>query len=364
MSDRTDEQEMQVPVIRTGQAPGKLDKDEFARRYRAHFADPLFEGTDLEPILERAWEAYRDGHKAPRTRKAGPSFADPEYELSCDWLAAREAIQSAALRHADRARPCRILIVNGSPRNDRTCPGEMAKSFRLAKIAEEVITRAGAECDLLDLSLVTSEYGRVIYPCKGCVSTAMPLCHWPCSCYPHHSLGQVNDWMADIYPRWVAAHGILVVTPVHWNQVPGVLKLMMDRLVCADGGNPDPTLTGGKNAALAKKRELDGWHYPRHLKGRAFGVVVHADTEGAQAVRRALVDWMTAMELQQADGPAALDRFIGYYESYATSHEALDRDVAVQQEVRIVAQALLREAEQLRRTGPEDAGLPPAPRPK
>jgi hypothetical protein len=36
------------------------------------------------------------------------------------------------------------------------------------------------EVDLLDLSLVTSEYGRQIHPCKGCVSTAMPLCHWPC----------------------------------------------------------------------------------------------------------------------------------------------------------------------------------------
>jgi hypothetical protein len=31
------------------------------------------------------------------------------------------------------------------------------------------------------------------------------------------------------------------------------LKLMMDRLVCADGGNPDPTRTQGKNAELAKQ---------------------------------------------------------------------------------------------------------------
>lgn len=32
------------------------------------------------------------------------------------------------------------------------------------------------QADVLDLSLVTSEYGRNIHPCKGCVSSAMPLC--------------------------------------------------------------------------------------------------------------------------------------------------------------------------------------------
>ena len=62
----------------------------------------------------------------------------------------------------------------------------------------------------------------------------------------NHSLGQVNDWMAEIYPRWVAAHGVMILCPVNWYQAPSSLKLMIDRLVCADGGNPDPTLTGGK----------------------------------------------------------------------------------------------------------------------
>jgi hypothetical protein len=32
------------------------------------------------------------------------------------------------------------------------------------------------------------------------------------------------------------------------------LKLMMDRLVCADDGNPDPTRTHGKDAVRAKER--------------------------------------------------------------------------------------------------------------
>jgi multimeric flavodoxin WrbA len=85
----------------------------------------------------------------------------------------------------------------------------------------------------------------------------MPLCHWPCSCYPNHALGQVNDWMAEIYPKWVAAHGVMIVCPVNWYQAPSTLKLMIDRLVCADGGNPDPTSTGGKDPRRAKALELE-----------------------------------------------------------------------------------------------------------
>jgi hypothetical protein len=37
----------------------------------------------------------------------------------------------------------------------------------------------------------------------------------------------------------------------------------MDRLVCADGGNPDPTTTHGEHAAEAEAVELRGWAYPR-----------------------------------------------------------------------------------------------------
>ena len=163
----------------------------------------------------------------------------------------------------------------------------MSKTFRLVSLARRVVERArGFEADVLDLSHLASEYGRIIHPCKACVSTAMPLCHWPCSCYPNHAMGQVNDWMAEIYERWVAAHGILIVTPVYWYGAPGGLKVMIDRLVCADGGNPDPTSTAGKDPAKAKALELAGWSYPKHLAGRGFALVVHGDVEGVDGVRR------------------------------------------------------------------------------
>jgi multimeric flavodoxin WrbA len=167
---------------------------------------------------------------------------------------------------------------------------------------------SGIDVDLLDLSRLASEYDRRILPCKGCVSTAMPLCHWPCSCYPNHILGQVDDWMNELYPRFVAAHGVMIVTPVYWYQVASPLKLMMDRLVCADGGNPDPTTTHGKTPEEAKAIEMKGWSYPRHLAGRAFAVVVHGDADGVRNARDALSDWLSDMGLLQAGHAAAIGR--------------------------------------------------------
>jgi multimeric flavodoxin WrbA len=218
---------------------------------------------------------------------------------------------------------------------------------------------------VLDLSLLTSGHHQRIFPCKGCVSTAMPLCHWPCSCYPNHALGQTGDWMGDIYERWAAAHGVLILTPVYWYQAPSPLKLMIDRLVCADGGNPDPTTTSGKDPAKAKAIELDGWSYPKHLAGRVYGLVVHGDVAGIETVRRSLSDWLDWMGLIDAGFGARLDRMLGYYEPYATSHEALDRDVALQEEVRNVARALADAVPAMRagRLTRADAKLRP-PRPK
>jgi multimeric flavodoxin WrbA len=218
----------------------------------------------------------------------------------------------------------------------------MSKSFRLVKIAEEVLASTGnVEADILDLSRLASEYGRNIHPCKACFSTAPALCHWPCSCYPNYSLGQTQDWMNEIYPMWVAAHGIMIVTPVNWYQASSPLKLMMDRLVCADGGNPDPTRTHGKDARRAKQLEMSGWDYPRHLAGRLFSVVVHGDVEGVQDVRRAISDWLSFMRLCPAGPVGELARYIGYWKPYATSHADLDADTAIQEEVRNAARALL-----------------------
>ena len=333
--------------VRTGQAQS-TGRHEFGERFRQRFVDPAYdaERDALARLEQIAWEAFEEGRKAPVTVKAGPDFSDPDYDLSREWRDLQLRLKSAQDGWATS--PSRVLIINASPRNDGTCPGEMSKTWRMTQLARAACEAEGVEVDLLDLSRVTSDYDRHIHPCKGCVSTAMPLCHWPCSCYPNHATGQTNDWMADIYEQWVRAHGVLLLTPVHWYQVTSPLKLMMDRLVCADGGNPDPTSTQGKKAELARALELKGWSYPKHLAGRVYGVVVHGDVAGIEGTRRALCDWLDWMGLLDAGFGARLDRYIGYYGPYATSHDALDKDTDVQEEVKRASRAVALSVGQMR----------------
>ena len=356
-----------MSTVRKGQAPAPLARNEFHIRFMQSFYDPAYKAEQdaLGRLEEIAFNAYVEGRKAPRMQKAGPEFADPDYDLSIEWRATRDKLIAAQKRWGDKVTASRVLLVCGSSRNDGTCPGEISKTFRLVQLAKEVLEQAAIEVDVLDLSLLTSSYDLHIHPCKGCVSTAMPLCHWPCSCYPNHAERQTGDWMADIYERWVAAHGVILMTPVYWYQAASPLKLMIDRLVCADGGNPDPTTTHGKKAQEAKEIELKGWDYPKHLAGRAYGVVVHGDVAGIEGVRRALCDWLDWMGFIDAGPKARLDRFIGYYEPYATSHETLDADAAVQEEVRNVARSVAMAVKQLRAGSLKnpDHGLQP-PRPK
>lgn len=343
---------MAKPKVRKGMPSVAISKAEFIRRARERFCDPAFDPLqdEIGKIIEAAWNGYHEYRKAPHTKRAGPRYSDPDYELSIDWLKSRDAIARAGRRQKAPAAKSRILLINGSSRSDQSCPGEISKTFRLAEIAKRVIERErGFETELLDLSLLASQYGRQILPCKACVSTAMPLCHWPCSCYPNHALGQVNDWMAEIYPMWVAAHGVMILTPVNWYQAPTGLKAMMDRLVCADGGNADPTSTGGKDPQKAKDLEMKGWDYPRHLAGRVFSVVVHGDAAGTETLRRILTDWLKDIGLIPAGHAPELDRYLGYYEPYATSHEALDDDRAFHEETRNAARALVQAVKLMRR---------------
>jgi multimeric flavodoxin WrbA len=331
-----------MPKPRTGQAPPPLDRQEFGKRFRQSFYDPAFQPEhDAIARLEAiAWDGYDKDRKAPRTAKAGKEFADPDYDLSVEWLETRNRLKAAQARQQDAKTPSRVLVICGSSRNDGSCPGEMSKTFRLAKIAEETLKAEPMQVDFLDLSHLTSGYAIRIYPCKACVSTAQPLCHWPCSCYPNHAFQQVGDWMADIYEKWVSAHAIILVTPCNWYHTSSSMKLMIDRLVCADGGNPDPTLTHGKDPEKAKEVELAGWPYPKHLAGRAYGLVVHGDVAGIEETRYALSDWLDWMGLIDAGVEGRLDRYIGYFKPYATSHEELDKDQDVQEEVRNVARSV------------------------
>jgi hypothetical protein len=52
------------------------------------------------------------------------------------------------------------------------------------------------------------------------------------------------------------------------------------------------------------------------------------------------MDWATDMAMIGAGSAAEVDGYIGYFEPYALSHEALDKDLRFQEEVRNAARAL------------------------
>ena len=72
-----------MPIkVRTGQGDVKLTREEFERRVRQRFYDPAFQNVErqISEIIEVAWNGYDVYRKSPRKRKAGPGFADPEFE--------------------------------------------------------------------------------------------------------------------------------------------------------------------------------------------------------------------------------------------------------------------------------------------
>ena len=95
-----------------------------------------------------------------------------------------------------------------------------------------------------------------------------------------------------------------------------------------------------KRSCRGKAIELSGWDYPKYLAGRLFSLVVHGDAEGVIEVKRALFDWLTSMDRESVGATAELSRYLGYWKPYATSHEGLDRDLSLQDEVKVAPQTL------------------------
>jgi len=127
--------------VRKGMPSTRISREEFDRRMRSRLIDPAFDPLqdEIAKLIDAAWDGYSNARKAPQTRKAGRGYADPDYDLAADWIAARNAIDEAQKRHDEPARVKRVLLINGSSRSDQTCPGEISKTYRLYKIAEQAL---------------------------------------------------------------------------------------------------------------------------------------------------------------------------------------------------------------------------------
>jgi hypothetical protein len=178
-------------------------------------------------------------------------------------------------------RPFRVLLISGSERRQYNCPGVDSKSRALMLRMADRLPRAW-EIDLEDLGNV---YGREkLQSCNACVSTSMALCVWPCNCYAKDDRGEPDlMWNLDLYARLDLADAWAFVAPINWYGPTSNLKLMFDRLVCMNGGNPREALIDHKNAEKAMRLE----HSPEwpalsrnHLEGRTAGFFCYGD-EGA-----------------------------------------------------------------------------------
>ncbi len=178
-------------------------------------------------------------------------------------------------------RPFRVLILSGSNRREYNCPGVDSKSRALMlRMADRL--PAEWEIDYEDLGNV---YGRArIQSCNACVSTSMALCVWPCNCYEKDNSKESDlMWDLDLYARLDLADAWAIIGPINWYGPTSNLKLMFDRLVCMDGGNPREDLIEHKNPELAMKLE----HSPEwedlseaHLQGRTAAFFCYGDGGG------------------------------------------------------------------------------------
>ncbi|MBA3555543.1 MAG: NAD(P)H-dependent oxidoreductase, partial [Gemmatimonadales bacterium] len=186
---------------------------------------------------------------------------------------------SGRLPTADR--PFRVLLLAGSNRRQYNCPGVDSKARALMlRLADQL--PAEWEIDYEDLGNV---YGRArIQSCNACVSTSMALCVWPCNCYEKDN-GAEPDlmWDLDLYARLDLADAWAVIGPINWYGPPSNLKLMFDRLVCMNGGNPREDLIEHKNPELAMRLErAPEWEElsRNHLEGRTAAFFLYGDEGG------------------------------------------------------------------------------------
>jgi hypothetical protein len=178
-------------------------------------------------------------------------------------------------------RPTRVLVIAGSDRRQYDCPGVDSKARALMFRMEQRLPKEW-EIDLEDLGNV---YGRArIQSCNACVSTSMALCCWPCNCYERDSRAEPDlMWDLDLYARLDLADAWAIVGPVNWYAPSSNLKLMFDRLVCMNGGNPREDLIDHKDPELAQRleRSPQWWELSRnHLAGRTAAFFCYGDGGG------------------------------------------------------------------------------------
>ncbi|NLE95714.1 MAG: flavodoxin family protein [Dehalococcoidia bacterium] len=116
----------------------------------------------------------------------------------------------------------KALGISGSPRSGGNC--EFLTQHTLKALAEE-----GIETEFISLA------GLSIGHCTGCYA-----------CKNEHRC-IIEDDLAPIYEKMLAADGIILATPVYFSSASSLMKAFMDRtgMIARYGGNPFKGKAGG-----------------------------------------------------------------------------------------------------------------------
>lgn len=90
-------------------------------------------------------------------------------------------------------------------------------------------------------------------------------------------------WNLDLYARLDLADAWAIIGPTNWYGPSSNLKLMFDRLVCMNGGNPDEKTIDHKNPEKAMALEhSEKWKEMslNHLEGRTSAFFCYGDEGG------------------------------------------------------------------------------------
>lgn len=125
-------------------------------------------------------------------------------------------------------------------------------------------------------------YDISVAPSREFVAELVPVHN--CNCYAKNSKFEPDlMWDLDMYSRLDLADAWAIIAPVNWYAPTSNLKLMFDRLVCINGGNPREDLIEHKNAELAMKLEhSDEWKKlsQNHFEGKTCAFFCYGDGGG------------------------------------------------------------------------------------
>ena len=175
----------------------------------------------------------------------------------------------------------RVLVISGSARKSTNYPAANGKSSFLMERIKKTLPKSW----IVDTCNLGNDFGiPKIQACNACMSTSMALCVWPCNCYKRHSFFEPDlMWDEDLFARINAVDAIIIIAPINWHGPTSSLKNLFDRLVCANGGNPDPKTINKKDANLAAQLENSPqWKQlsRNHLEGKTAAFFIYGD-EGA-----------------------------------------------------------------------------------